>query len=166
MLFTNLKKIPVKPPRKDKGVKGSHPNQSMWHRTRTEAEKKAYSEKISAGMKRFYAQRKAEDAEKKYIRQSIGRKRFFKTDEGREEREYRKYAARQYQLSLEGEEKERILAKRSVSRKKAWDKLDPEERSEAVAKLFGRDKLAKIIELNVPRKKNFCGVVREDRMYG
>ncbi len=166
MLFSFLKKIPIKKVRIDKGKKGSHPNQSMWHRTRTEAEKKAYSDKISASMKIFYAQRKEEDAELKYLRQSIGRKRFFETDEGREEKKYRQYLSRQYQLSLEGEERERILAKRGAGRKKEWYTHTPEERKKMFSKLVGTDKLNNIIELDVPRKKNFCGVVREDRMYG
>ncbi len=161
---TMLKKIPIKKVRPDKGVKGSHPNQSMWHKTRTAEEKAAYSKKISDGMKKFYAQRKAEDAKKKSDLIKKAKKIFFESAAGREEKDYREYLSRNYQLGLEGEERIRILAKRGAGRKANWDLYTPEEKREMVAKQVGHDKLNNIIEFNVPRKKTFCGVVREDRM--
>lgn len=164
-MFSGLKKIPIKKSRSDKGKKGSHPNQSMWHRTRTDAEKKAYSDKISAGMKRFYAQRKAEDAEKKSLRIKASKKIFFESPEGREEKEYRRYLTGQYMSSISKEELEKISAKKGASRKKEWDTHTPEERRRIACGQSGLD-MTKIFEFNVPRKKNFCGVVREDRMYG
>ncbi len=160
-----LKKLPIKKHRPDKGVKGSHPNQSMWHKTRTPEEKAEYRRKISEGMRKYHAKRTVEQEQERARKLSETRKKvFFKTYAGHTTKLYMGYLFSQYQASLTPEERAATSSKQSAATRKIWEGLTPEERERRLNAWLKTDVINTLFEKEVPRKKTFCGVVREDRM--
>lgn len=141
MIFDGLKKIPVK--------KKKRPGMQSWYDKMTPWQRDYHRKLISEGTKKYYDNRPEEIAKKKSESMRLNKIVFYATPAGRIEKEYKAYLGREYQLGLEGEERKRVLAKRNAGIKKAWAK-----------------RMAVLFEKDVPRKKTYCGVVREERMYG
>ncbi len=164
------------------------------HANRTAEEKARISKKISEGVKKWHAemskekkqaikrkmsktqqQRKSEvpprmkkDTNKK---KSVAFKKFDKSPAGREQRKYLGYLSSMDILQCEPNKKSRIIAKRAKGHKKNWDSLSPEERALRISKTLGMTKIKErmkkkelFFERDVPREKNFCGVVTIEEM--
>ncbi len=96
---------------------------------------------------------------------------FYKKDtiDVQEHREYIGYLSSKNILECEPERKKIIVAKRSAGQKEAWDRLNPEERQERIDKTSGKgvkciQKVHLLYETDVPRVKNYCGVVSISEM--
>lgn len=162
-----LRKIPIKKNLR----KCPHPQQSNWHNAMTPEEKKKYSKKISLAMKAYHNKKTTEQKELSKKRMKEKKSLFFGTPKGREEKLYRQYLSRNYQLGLDGEERDIIFAKRGVGMKKFWDNVSPERKQEMIDKRETTKKkiVSRFLEFDVPRENDFCGVVymeEEELMHG
>ena len=168
-----------------------------FHANRTPEQKAATSKKTSDSIKKWWANRKKEEIKESARKTSksvqkrcaerpprmvkdINKKKsetFRKFDqslEGREHRKYLGYLSRQDILYCEPDKKCRIIKKRSDGLRRNWANMTPEDRERRLKNL--RKAMAKrkekrdlFYEEDVPRQKNYCGVVTEQElecMYG
>ena len=82
----------------------------------------------------------------------------------KEHKEYLGYLSSKNILECEPVSKACIIEKRRVGQKAAWDRLTPQEREERCKRSItkGRNKKERfrlLFETDVPREKNYCGVV-------
>lgn len=169
-------------------------NSKKVHAKRTPEEKKKVSESISKGVKKWHAEMSEKKKQAKNrkmsktqqqrcseipprMKRDINRKKsisFRKFDAslaGREQRKYLGYLSSMDILNCPIDKKNRIIEKRRAGQQKKWDSLDSKARALRISKTLGmikiKDKMAKkelFFERNVPREKNYCGVVTTEEM--
>lgn len=140
-----------------------------WHREMAPEKKRAINRKISATQikrKSEIPPRHQRDINRK---RSEGFRKFDKTERGRIQRKYIGYLSSQDILKCPPERKKRIVEKRNKGHRLYWANLTPEEKEERLKNSVKKgNKKGKRIncfyEKDVPRKKNYCGVVTEQEM--
>ena len=139
-----------------------------WHASLSPEQKAEFRRKVSEGMLRYHAKLTPLQKERIAKRMSEKKKAFYKTYAGHVEREYRRYLSKNYQENLSKERKKKTREKQAKWQREKWKNYTPEEREknkEAIRR-GRRKKMKDLFEYNVPRKKNYCGVVHEDSLHG
>jgi hypothetical protein len=146
---------------KELNNKVPHPGQATWHATMSPYEKEIHFGKVADANRRYHANTSEEVRKKKSKACSDAKKAYYKTYAGYIDKLYRKYLSSNTWF-VSSKRKAEIVAARREGMVKTWNS-DPKRRAERIAAsrkgIEGR--IHEVLEFNVPREKDFCGVVRE-----
>ena len=150
--------------------KRSEAMKKVWARKGKEI-RKEINRKISATQTERISQtppRAKKDKEEKRIK---GITDFYNKDtiDVQEHREYLGYLSSKNILECPPDRKEIIIAKRTAGQQASWDRLTLQEREERCNKTLGKgnkkkEKIHLLYETDIPRKKDYCGVVTESEL--
>lgn len=155
------------PEQKAASAKKTSESIKRWHREMSAEKKKAIGRKISATKIKRASEippRHQRDMNKK---KSESFKKFIVTLQGKEQKEYLGYLSSKDILECPPERKARIVKKRNKGHRLYWSKLTPEEKEERINNSVqgeNRKRINYFYEKDVPRQKNYCGVVTEQEL--
>ena len=141
-----------------------HPGHKVWHASMSPYEKEIHYGKIADANRKYHANKSEEAKAKKSKACSDAKKAYYKTYAGYVDKLYRRYLSSNTWF-VDSKRKLEIYAARRKGAIKTWnaDPVRKAERIEGLRKVHKvrRARYEKIMEYNVPREKDFCGVVRE-----
>lgn len=140
-----------------------------YHASLTPEQKQERKRKISESVKKRIAQRPPRMHKSICKKMSISHQKFEKSEKGRINKKYTSYCTKLRHARTSPEEKAKRIEAHREKIKKVWDNRSKAEKDRILAITHkGRDRYLALrnlfYEKDVPRKKNYCGVVTEEEV--